>query len=74
MVPGCKDRTRARSLCEALKSDVYFWSAKAGDHRGDSTDNLLREATDQLLSDAGDLLRHRQGTEPEQRSNPDLCG
>jgi hypothetical protein len=65
-----RDWTRARSISEALKSDVYLWLARAGDYRADPNAERLREATDRLRVDAADLLRHRQGIEPEQRPLP----
>lgn len=63
-----RDWTRARSISEALKCDVYLWLAGGGQHREDL--DGLRTATDRLRADAADLLRHRQGIEPEQRSLP----
>ena len=65
-----RDWTRTRSVSEALKSDVYLWLARAGDFRNDPTVTRLRAATDRVRSDGADLLRHRQGIEPEQRPLP----
>jgi hypothetical protein len=65
-----RDWTRARSISEALKSDVYLGLARAGDYRADPHAVRLREATDRLRADAADLLQHRLGIEPEQRPLP----
>lgn len=63
-----RDWTRARSVSEALKSDVYLWLAGVGPHHGSI--DALRTATDRLRADAADLVRHRHGVEPEQRHLP----
>ena len=65
-----RDWTRARSVSEALKSDVYLWLARAGHYCADPSAARLREATDRLRADGADLLRYRQGIEPEQRPLP----
>lgn len=65
-----REWTRARSVSEALKSEVYLWLAKAGRYRDDSTGARLREETNRVCSDAGDLLRYRQGIEPADRPLP----
>ena len=67
-----RDWTRARSVSEALKSDVYLWLAGAGEYRGDVTAAVLRTSTDLVRADAADLLRHRQGLEPAQRDLPEV--
>jgi len=67
-----RDWTRARSVSEALKSDVYLWLARAGDFASDGDGVLLAERTDLLRTDAADLLAQRQGIEPEQRGLPEV--
>jgi hypothetical protein len=65
-----RDWTRARSVSEALKSEVHLWLAKAGRYRDDPTGARLREATDRVRSDGADLLRYRQGIAPADRPLP----
>jgi hypothetical protein len=65
-----REWTRARSVSEALKSELYLWLAKAGRYRDDPTGARLREATNRVLSDGADLLRYRQGIEPVDRPLP----
>lgn len=67
-----RDWTRARSVSEALKSDVYLWLARAGDYTDDADAALLTERTDLLRTDAADLLPQRHGIEPEHRAVPEV--
>jgi SMODS and SLOG-associating 2TM effector domain 1/Protein of unknown function (DUF4231) len=65
-----RDWTRARSVSEAVKSEVYLWLARVGDYRDDENGVLLREKTDKVRADAADLLQHQVGIEPAQRKLP----
>ena len=65
-----RDWTRARSVSEALKSDVYLWLARAGRYRDDPAGIRLRAATERVRGDGADLLRNRQGIEAEERPLP----
>lgn len=65
-----RDWTRARSVSEALKTDVHLWLARAGDYAGDDDGALLRERTRRLRADAADLLAHRRGVEAASRPVP----
>ena len=65
-----KDWTRARSVSEALKADVYLWLAGAGPFTDDPAAAVLRERTDKLRRDAADLLPQREGIEAERRDLP----
>jgi hypothetical protein len=65
-----KDWTRARSVSEALKGDVYLWLAGAGPFADDPAAALLRERTDKLRRDAADLLPQREGVEARRRDLP----
>lgn len=65
-----RDWTRARSVSEGLKREVYLWLAQAGDYREDPQGELLRSKTDQIREAAADLLRHQAGLTPAQRSVP----
>lgn len=68
-----RDWTRARSVSEALKSEIYLYLAGAGDYRGEDRDPRLRVCTDRARQEAADLLRHSVGIEPVQRALPDVC-
>ncbi|MFI9388490.1 DUF4231 domain-containing protein [Kutzneria sp. NPDC052558] len=67
-----RDWTRARSVSEALKSEVFLWLAKAGPYRGDPDGVGLLERSNQLRDVGGDLLRHQAGVTPDQRPTPDV--
>jgi hypothetical protein len=69
-VTSAEDWTRARSVSEALKADVYLWLAGAGPFADNPTAAVLRERTDKLRRDAADLLPQRKGIEPERRDLP----
>jgi hypothetical protein len=65
-----RDWTRARSVSEALKSEVYLWLARAGDYSGDEHGARLREKTAKVRGDGSDLLRYQARVVPEQRALP----
>lgn len=65
-----RDWTRARSVSEALKSEVYLWLARAGDYRDDPAATALRITTDRVRRDGADLLRYRHHIRPEPRGLP----
>jgi hypothetical protein len=65
-----KDWTRARSVSEALKADVYLWLAGAGPFADDPHAVVLRERTDRLRRDAADLLSQCTGVDPAERDLP----
>jgi len=65
-----RDWTRARSVSEALKSEVYLWLARVENYRDDERAVLLWEKTDQIRRDGDDLLRHCAEITPEQRALP----
>jgi hypothetical protein len=67
-----RDWTRARSVSEALKSEVYLCLAGAGDYAGQDRDTQLVKATDAVLRQATDLLRHGTDIEPVRRDLPDV--
>lgn len=67
-----RDWTRARSVSEALKSDVHLWLARAGDFHADGDGVLLQERADRLRADAVDLLGQRQGIEAQERALPQV--
>lgn len=65
-----RDWTRARSVSEALKSEVYLWLACAGDYRDDRNGVKLREKTDAVRRDGSDLLRYQVGIANVHRELP----
>lgn len=69
-----RDWTRARSVSESLKSDVFRWLATggdAGDNAGNTTDSrLLREKLNTMHADTVDLLERVQAVAVSQRSLP----
>jgi hypothetical protein len=65
-----KDWTRARSVSEALKADVYMWLAGASPFTDDPAPAVLRERTDKLRQDAAGLVPQREGIEAERRDMP----
>jgi hypothetical protein len=67
-----KNWTRARSVSEGLKSEVYLWLAGVGDYRDDRGAQRLRDKTTAVRDDGEDLLRHLNGIEPEQRTLPEV--
>jgi membrane protein implicated in regulation of membrane protease activity len=68
--PVLRDWTRARSVSEALKSEVYLRLARAGDYRDDPDGVLLRKKTGKVRGDGADLLRYQAGITPRQRELP----
>jgi hypothetical protein len=62
--------TRARSVSEALKSELYTYVAGTGPYRAADRDQQLDTRTQQVLTDAVDLLRHTAGLRPAERPLP----
>ncbi|HEY0815915.1 MAG TPA: DUF4231 domain-containing protein [Pseudonocardia sp.] len=65
-----KDWTRARSVSEALKTDVHLWLVGARPYSNDPHADELRKRTDALLVDVADLVRHQGGVEAKSRELP----
>lgn len=68
-----KNWTRARSVSEALKSDVYLWLAGAGPFAHDPSAAKLRDRTDKLLADAADLQQFRSAITVQTRALPSVA-
>jgi hypothetical protein len=62
--------TRARSVAEALKSEVYLYLARSGRYAGSDRQTQLADTTDEVMRDAADLLPHTVGITPAQRDLP----
>lgn len=70
-----RDWTRARSISEALKSDVYCYLSRTGPFRGEDGDDradLALRRLDELIRSAGDLVRHTTGVQPVDRPLPSV--
>jgi hypothetical protein len=67
-----RDWTRARSVSEALKSEIYLYLAGAGDYRSNDRDHRFKTRTDKAQQEARDLLQHTVDLEPVQRPLPDV--
>jgi hypothetical protein len=65
-----RDWTRARSVAEALKSEVYVYQAGAGVYADPGRDRGLDERCAAIERDAADLAPRALGVEPVQRGLP----
>lgn len=65
-----RDWTRARSVSEALKADVYCYLAGAGPFRGEDREATALRRLEELTEPAGDLLKHVAAIEPVARELP----
>ncbi|MET9002196.1 DUF4231 domain-containing protein [Amycolatopsis sp. NPDC004169] len=62
--------TRARSVSEALKADVYCYLAGAGPFRDEDRETTGQQRLEELSGSAGDLLKHIADIEPIVRELP----
>ncbi|WP_020386514.1 DUF4231 domain-containing protein [Kribbella catacumbae] len=67
-----RDWTRARSVAEALKSEIHLWLARAGQYQDDDQAVRLREKVSKVRSDGADLLRYQTGITPAERELPPI--
>ena len=67
-----RDWTRARSVSEALKTEIYLWLAGAGRYRNDADAVELRRRADEVWDAGADLLRHQRGIVPAERALPQV--
>jgi hypothetical protein len=65
-----RDWTRARSVSEALKSEVYVYLAGVGVYATSAGDRILEERTATIEDDAADLAPRKAGVEPVRRELP----
>jgi hypothetical protein len=65
-----RDWTRARSVSEAMKADVYLWLARTGPFVDDAGVTALGRRVDKLRLDAADLRSACEGIEPAARALP----
>jgi hypothetical protein len=62
--------TRARSVSEAIKTEVFTYLARSGRYAADNPDALLDAEIRRLEDEAGDLAAYSHGIQPVQRSLP----
>jgi SMODS and SLOG-associating 2TM effector domain 1/Protein of unknown function (DUF4231) len=64
--------TRARSVSEALKTEVFLFLCQAGRYEGADRERLLEAEVRRLEHDAGDLQRYAGKLVPAERTLPDV--
>ena len=62
--------TRARSVSEALKTELYTYHAGVSPYRDPGAEQLLTARTSQVLDEASDLVHHTLGVTPDRREPP----
>lgn len=62
--------TRARSVSEALKTEVFLFLTQAGAYHGPDRDRRLDAEVQRLEREAGDLQRYTEGVQARARSLP----
>ncbi|MGZ4618278.1 MAG: DUF4231 domain-containing protein [Frankiaceae bacterium] len=62
--------TRARSVSEALKTEVFLFLTHCGDYAGADGEQRLEAEVQRLEREAGDLLRYTIGAQPKTRPLP----
>jgi SMODS and SLOG-associating 2TM effector domain 1/Protein of unknown function (DUF4231) len=62
--------TRARSVSEALKTEVFLFLSKAGGYEAADPDRRLEAEVGRLEREAGDLQRYTAGVRASERSLP----
>jgi len=69
-VEQARQWTRARSVSEAIKTEVYTFLAEHSAGADAAKERRLEAEIQRLEHDAGDLLRYTEGVEAKQRSLP----
>lgn len=64
--------TGARSVSEALKSEIYLYLARSGDYQGPERENALATARDKIEDVSAGLLPHLIGLDPVSRPLPEV--
>jgi SMODS and SLOG-associating 2TM effector domain 1/Protein of unknown function (DUF4231) len=62
--------TRARSVSEAIKTEVFLYLTKSGSYDGPDHDQRLEAEVQRLEHEAGDLQRYTHGVQPRERPLP----
>lgn len=66
--------TRARSVSEAIKGEVYLYLCRGGDYQSGDNDGRLAREVDRIEAEAGDLRAYTGDIEPRQRDLPAVRG
>jgi hypothetical protein len=64
--------TRARSVSEGLKTEIYTYLAHGSEYHGENADQRLGDETRDMVVGVGDLLRYAAGFSPDDRQVPDV--
>ncbi|BCJ64967.1 DUF4231 domain-containing protein [Polymorphospora rubra] len=67
-----RDWTRARSVSEAIKTEIYTYLAGVTPYRGEDRTTVLVDRLDALMIGADDLEQHVAGIAPVPRPLPDV--
>lgn len=62
--------TRARSVSEALKSEMFLYLSGTGNYQGSVREDHLEAVVRKMESEAGDLERFTAGIQPRKRELP----
>lgn len=65
-----RDWTRARSVSEALKTEVYLYLCSGGEYQSGDREQRLESVLNRVEGDAGDLARYTSGIQPARRDLP----
>ncbi|MGI8457635.1 MAG: DUF4231 domain-containing protein [Propionibacteriaceae bacterium] len=68
-----RDWTRARSVAEVVKSEVYLWLVRAEGYGSDPQGRALHRKVDAIGDDAAELLPHLQGVRAQHRRLPQVA-
>jgi hypothetical protein len=67
-----RDWTRARSISEAIKSEVFLYLARAGDYRDGRDEAALEKRVADVEQEAGDVFADTFDVAPSGREPPDI--
>jgi Protein of unknown function (DUF4231)/SMODS and SLOG-associating 2TM effector domain 1 len=62
--------TRARSVSEAIKTEVFLFLTRSGDYSGVDPEQRLDAVVQRFEKEAGDLQRYTRGVQPKNRPLP----
>jgi hypothetical protein len=62
--------TRARSVSEAVKTEVFLFLARSSAYQGSDREARLEGEVQRMEREAGDLLRFAEGVQPKDRAVP----
>ena len=65
--------TRARSISEAIKTEVFRFLTQSGSYEGSDRERRLEAEVQRLEREAGDLQRYTDGVQAKERALPTVC-